>query len=244
MRRGEYPDDWDTRRERVLDRDNYRCQECGKENTVLQVHHITPISEGGSHELDNLRSICRSCHAGEHPMKVKIGTALSNHQRIRMKYRSSSGTRVRELDPYALEMHEGIQYLVGHDHYRDEIRHFRPTRISWLEIRDIRFEPPVDFDAKSHLSSRLRSRRGKPGCFIATAAYGTATTDEIDLLRRFRDEELLTHRSTRWTVGLYYTVSPPIADWIAQTEQRRMFVRKYAVDPLVRVVDRFWRSSN
>lgn len=244
MRRGEYPHDWDTRREKVLDRDGYRCQECGRENTVLHVHHILPISKGGGHELSNLKTVCQSCHAKEHPLKVKLSTALSNHQRIRMKYRSSSGTRIRELDPYALEMHEGIQYLVGHDHYRNEIRHFRPTRIAWLEILNTSFETPVDFDAKAHLAGRLRSRRGQSGCFIATAAYGTATADEIELLRRFRDEALLPHFLTRWIVGLYYRFSPPIASWIAQTERRRTFVRTYAVNPLVKIVARFWRSSD
>jgi Predicted transcriptional regulator len=75
-----------------------------------------------------------------------------------MKYRSGSGTRVREMDPYALEMHEGIQYLVGHDYFRGEIRHFRPTRIQWVETTDSKFAPPSRFDAEVYLSRNLQSR--------------------------------------------------------------------------------------
>lgn len=70
------------------------------------------------------------------PIPVKIRTVLREHQRIWMKYTSGSGTRVQELDPYGLEMHQGIQYLVGYDYFRNEVRVFRPTQVnrSKLEI--------------------------------------------------------------------------------------------------------------
>lgn len=29
---------------------------------VEEVHHIPPISKGGTHSQDNLMSVCRSCH--------------------------------------------------------------------------------------------------------------------------------------------------------------------------------------
>ena len=127
---------------------------------TLQVHHLTPISKGGDHSLSNLQTVCQSCHAKEHPIPVKIQSALRDHKRVRMRYASSSGTRTRELDPYGLEMHQGIQYLVGHDHFREELRVFRPKRIEWLEVTADSFQPPVGFDASSYLSQHLRDRRG------------------------------------------------------------------------------------
>jgi hypothetical protein len=240
MRTGEYPDDWDDRRKQVLERDGHECQECGATDTTLQVHHITPISEGGSHSLGNLKTICRSCHAGEHPQKVTLNTALRENRRIRMKYRSGSGTRVREVDPYALEMHEGIQYLVGHDYFRNEIRHFRPTRIQWVEETDRRFEPPSDFDATSYLSQNLQSREGQTECFIATAAYGTANESEIDQLRAFRDDILLQHIIGRLFVSVYYRCSPPVAEWISRKEWRRRAVRNVIIAPSLRFVS-LWK---
>lgn len=237
MRWGDYPDDWDERRKKVLKRDGYNCQRCGTSDAVLQVHHLTPISEGGGHELSNLETVCRSCHAAEHPTKVAISEAVANNQRLRMKYRSSSGTRVRELDPYGMAIHEGIQYVVGHDHYRDEVRIFRPTRIEWAETLSEPFTPPRDWDTEQYLATEMGFQRtDENGCFIATAAYGSPTEPEIDTLREFRDKILAESWTTRWIIPTYYWLSPPIARWIRRSEARRRFVRQFVVNPAVQIV--------
>jgi len=66
-----YPDDWDTRRRQIYKRDAYECQECGAMggqfgDTELHCHHRTPISQGGSHEPENLVTLCRDCHNKKH----------------------------------------------------------------------------------------------------------------------------------------------------------------------------------
>gem|GEM_PF-554072 len=72
-----------------------------------------------------------------------------------------------------------------------------------------------------------------PGCFIATAAYGTSTAEEIDVLRAFRDEVLLESTVGSHLVEWYYQTSPPVADFIAENSLLKTIVRELVVDPIV-----------
>lgn len=52
------------------------CEMCLKEGRmtpVEEVHHIVPLSQGGTHRNDNLMSLCQSCH-------TKIHLALGDRQ--------------------------------------------------------------------------------------------------------------------------------------------------------------------
>ena len=75
------------------------------------------------------------------------------------------------------------------------------------------------------------------GCFIATAAYGTPTAEQIDVLREFRDLVLLESAAGSQFVSLYYQLSPPVADFIASSYLLRTLVRELLVDPIVWVVE-------
>jgi hypothetical protein len=70
-------------------------------------------------------------------------------------------------------------------------------------------------------------------CFIATAAYGTPLHEDIDILRDFRDEYLMSNPLGRTFVKVYYTTSPPIADVIRANDGLRMMIREGLVKPLV-----------
>jgi hypothetical protein len=70
-------------------------------------------------------------------------------------------------------------------------------------------------------------------CFIATAAYGTDTAEEINTLREFRDVVLLANRLGAEFVSLYYEVSPPVAEVISQHDFLRTAVRVGFIDPIV-----------
>jgi len=63
------------------------------------------------------------------------------------------------------------------------------------------------------------------GCFIATAAYGTPMAEEIEILREFRDEYLLTNPVGKTLVEFYYRLSPPIAEFITEHPSLKPVVR-------------------
>jgi len=55
-------------REEVLARDNYLCTSCGNPDLLL-VHHIDGNGRGTknpNNDLENLKTLCRSCHAKVH----------------------------------------------------------------------------------------------------------------------------------------------------------------------------------
>lgn len=62
-RKDRLPADWPTRRQRILRRDRYKCQEIidGRRHLApaREVDHIVP---GDDHRDENLRAICTACH--------------------------------------------------------------------------------------------------------------------------------------------------------------------------------------
>lgn len=73
-----YGENWSSIREGAIQRDNKECQDCGisrekhlsEKNIDLDVHHIKPRKEfiennmsiEDANEMDNLETLCRSCH--------------------------------------------------------------------------------------------------------------------------------------------------------------------------------------
>ena len=66
---------------------------------------------------------------------------------------------------------------------------------------------------------------GGGGCFIATAAFGSAMERHVQILRDFRDHILLNSSVGKAFVQFYYRSSPPIADKIAQSEGLQIIAR-------------------
>jgi len=82
-------------------------------------------------------------------------------------------------------------------------------------------------------------------CFIATAAYGSSSAEQIDVLREFRDTVLLSSTVGSGFVSLYYRLSPPAAEVISGNSFLRTMVRELLVDPLVWLVEAtggMWRD--
>jgi len=73
---------------------------------------------------------------------------------------------------------------------------------------------------------------GGGGCFIATAAYGSYAAPSVQILRKMRDRFLIKSSIGKILVNLYYKYSPPLADFIADHDNLKIFVR-WSLLPLV-----------
>jgi 5-methylcytosine-specific restriction endonuclease McrA len=54
------------KRNRVVRRDSNTCVWCGKFGGRNQVHHVIPVSRGGTDAMENLALLCHRCHSEAH----------------------------------------------------------------------------------------------------------------------------------------------------------------------------------
>ncbi|MEW6026445.1 MAG: CFI-box-CTERM domain-containing protein [Planctomycetota bacterium] len=85
--------------------------------------------------------------------------------------------------------------------------------------------PPEEEEITSG-SSAFGVQKDYAFCFIATAAYGSPMADDVQALRAFRDRRLMTNWPGRAFVRAYYTMSPPIAKFIAKRPYLRYITRQ------------------
>jgi hypothetical protein len=168
-------------------------------------------------------------------------------------YRSATRTNViaTSTDPVALDywtakhillpaaQNEGYTDTSSMDPDNVSIRSFGQwLRLSMQEINQAGYQATVDEARMNVYVSQLQSPPppvtppGSPEsepfpfeCFIATAAYGTPMAEEIQILREFRDEYLLTSPVGQALVDFYYRVSPPIAEFITEHRSLKPIVR-------------------
>lgn len=70
---------WDHLARQTKKRDNWTCQHCEKQggqlgSAELHAHHIEPRSKGGEDTLNNLITVCHSCHEELHDHRIPSGS--------------------------------------------------------------------------------------------------------------------------------------------------------------------------
>ncbi|MDD5454511.1 MAG: clostripain-related cysteine peptidase [Candidatus Ratteibacteria bacterium] len=107
-----------------------------------------------------------------------------------------------------------------YDIYRDSLER---TLTIWGKFNEQTPPPPpggMDPESEDEGSSG-----GGSGCFIATACFGSPMAGEVNILRNFRDEYLLSNPIGQFFVSTYYRYSPKVADFIAKHNFLKTAVR-------------------
>jgi hypothetical protein len=75
-----YGDDWDNVRYLIYNRDKFTCQDCKKTGIKMDVHHIIPFMETFDNSLNNLITLCRSCHMKREGNILKLKTMKGGYK--------------------------------------------------------------------------------------------------------------------------------------------------------------------
>jgi very-short-patch-repair endonuclease len=129
-----------------------------------------------------------------------------------------------------------------YDYYRDNTLARHGIEVQRFSNDEVLYNPQL---TNERIYQALKYKNEHPprgytkrqGCFIATAAYGTSMAREINVLRRFRDQELEPNPIGERLVTLYYCTSPPLARIIARSKNMKKFVR-ISLKPIVRIFDK------
>jgi len=152
------------------------------------------------------------------------GTATANGSKTLFFEPSSTPTAVTLVATPQNEFYEFVNWSGNNVSFAD------PTDPTIT----INITPNKDYDIKAKF--QIKPEEPEPpsgGCFIATAAYGTPTAKQLNVLRAFRDDMLLKSTVGSRLVDLYYKVSPPVANFISEHSSVRTLVRELLVDPIV-----------
>ena len=78
------------------------CFHCAAHPALCQIHHIKPVSQGGSTRLDNMVPVCWDCHQKIHHHKWRIRTTNGTHTMHPPDPATYGPARARDPDPAVL----------------------------------------------------------------------------------------------------------------------------------------------
>lgn len=147
----------------ILIRDKYTCQCCKTKKGTLHVHHIIYRSKGGSDEIENLITLCETCHKKLHKGELKM---------FETKLR---GTRKGTLK-HATQMNSiRIQLL---KHYSDAIETFGYITKANRQV--------LGLDKYHYIDACVIASCGKPFTIKSKTYYNKVVGNGTRILAKFR----------------------------------------------------------
>lgn len=157
----------------------------------------------------------REATDGDAATVTTLASAAQSRERVRLRYVDTTGQASdRDIDPYGLARRGGRWYVVGHCHLRKDLRSFRIDRIESVELLDVPFKRPADFNALAHLTFSMAT-------LPRTHAIEVRLHAGLDRLRREVSETLGILEASADTVRLLAQTDD--LDWFARELGRLPF---------------------
>ena len=154
-----------------------------------------------------------------------LSTATSAEQVSRYEVRYSTQPILTEDDFQSAVPGPALLSNAANESVSFRISQLQPDTEYFVAVRSFNSCQKSSELVTASISTDVREFATVDACFIATAAYGHLEDDSVKVLRKFRDEQLMTNAPGRKFVELYYEISPPIADFIRENETLRTMTR-------------------
>lgn len=127
-----YPPDWSERQERARTARGKSCSSCGSSGP-LDIHHLRPIREGGTHRVDNLALLCRECHEDAH------GGRHLSYSDVRSDefYKTNVEKRIKKIR-FCIEQSKQLRFAYISFDGKQTQRTVRPATIRKLTAQEIK----------------------------------------------------------------------------------------------------------
>lgn len=161
-------------------------------------------------------------------------------EKLKEIYKSSapfSGSASKEEVPYHLKYFENQREVFKSDAPAIKSSGAGRVDLHQLPLPLVQKETYKSGAPLSSASSPISYQSGDGGggsCFIATAAYGSCLSKDVEVLKQLRDKYLLMNPMGRVFVSLYYRYSPRIATYINEHTLMKKLAR-IGLCPLVQL---------
>ncbi len=162
-------------------------------------------------------------------LKNKTNRVRENARQLELQINERQRILNRTVQP---RVRQNLQLEIGGmqqklEEYKDQVKGLENQIMRKMTTGPQGFADDEDYLGDSEYGRGEGSPTGprRPGCFIATAAYGSSLAKEVHILRQFRDHHLIKTQIGRTFIEFYYEFSPPIAAFIAQHEVIRSLTR-------------------
>lgn len=113
----------------------------------------------------------------------------------------------------------------GKGTFGSDINNITPDTVYYVRAYAVLSNTNNGTTTQEVIYGNLLSFRTDDACFIATAAFGSPLASHIRILSDFRDRYLKTSALGMRFVHAYYSISPPLAEFISQSPLMRFVVR-------------------